>query len=268
LVSSQLACTWKTMHTSQNTSTMELSKPVCWTFSTSSAMCTNAYFDTNPTKCLYKVMLKVWLTTCKIVSNDALISLCWSIMTLFTTSQHIQKSPILFCNIRLSFQWACSTLQNPNKSYNDNNNIITVTINNKTSYLFEVRFPKCIKLSIHAFTNFPLCGINHVLFTYSTNKGNGSQTLSKYLTQSSNKRTFVESMIFPHASIITSQAFVELTSITHFALTFLLMWNRHNKLWTLGNTMLIAFTKVGSLSQTITLGWSSVTNNPFNFCNA
>ena len=75
-------------------------------------------------------------------------------MTLFTASQHVHRSLILFCNIRLRFQYACLTLQNPIKRYNDNNNIITLTLNNKTSYLFEVRLPKCIKLSINTFKNF------------------------------------------------------------------------------------------------------------------
>jgi len=116
-------------------------------------------------------------------------------MTLFTAYQHVYRSPILFCNIRLRLECACSTLQNPIKSYNGNNNIITLTLNNKTSYLFEVRLPKCIKLSTHAFTNFSLCGINHVFFTYSTNNGHGSHSISKSLTKSSKKRTFVESMM-------------------------------------------------------------------------
>jgi len=63
-----------------------LSNPICFTQSNSSTMFINAYLDTNPTRRLYKVTLKVWPTTCRLISNDALISLCWSIMTLLTTS--------------------------------------------------------------------------------------------------------------------------------------------------------------------------------------
>jgi len=61
------------------------------------------------------------------------------------------------------------------------------------------------------------CGINHVFFTYSTNNGHGSHSISKSLTKSSKRRTFVESMIFLHASIIASHVFVVLTSILHLA---------------------------------------------------
>jgi len=88
-----------------------LSKPTCLTLCTSSAIHAKAFLLTTSTKCLYNVILKLWPTTCRLISNEALISLYWRIRMLLIASQQVHKSPMLFCNIRFRFQWAYSTLQ-------------------------------------------------------------------------------------------------------------------------------------------------------------
>ena len=88
-------------------------------------------------------LLKVWVKIYRLISNDALISLCWRTRKLLIASQHIHKSPILVCKIRFTFPWACSTLH------------ITHKINwNIIAYLFDVVLSICITLFVQALKLF------------------------------------------------------------------------------------------------------------------
>ena len=135
--------------------------------------------------------------------------------------------------------------------------------------MFDVVFPKCINEFFQHFINFSLCGIIHVFFTYSKSNGHGKQIVSKILTNPSNLAIYVQSMIAVHESITTYQGSTKSTNILHFALTFLLMWNRQREFVALGNIILMSFIKARSLSQTMTLGpICDVKSDPLNFCSA
>jgi len=47
---------------------------------------------------LYKVILKTCTSTCVLVSKDALISVCSSMIMLFMVSQTLHRSPRIFCS--------------------------------------------------------------------------------------------------------------------------------------------------------------------------
>ena len=100
-----------------------------------------------PSSLLYKVTLKTCPTTCVLVSKDALISMCRSVIMLFMASQTLHRSLRLLCNSLFKAQWAYSTLH---MKYTKNNKQILVFFilnpNKKwqISYLFIVLFPKCI----------------------------------------------------------------------------------------------------------------------------
>ena len=106
-----------------------------------------------------------------------------------------------------------------------------------------------------------------MFFTNSISNGHDEQIVSKFLTNPSNLAIFVPSVIVFHESLTVCQASTKSTNILDFALTFLLMSNRQRRLVALGNTILMAFIKARSLSQTMTLGPTcDAKSDPLNFC--
>jgi len=99
--------------------------------------------------------------------------------------------------------------------------------------------------------------------------GHAKEALSNFSTHLGIASQSVQSTIVAHAFTITSHASLGGTSILHLALTFLFMWNLHNKLQASGKTTSMAFIRAKSLSLKITVGYTSrLKNNPFNLYKA
>ena len=88
----------------------ELSIPAKLTRKSSTTIWFKAYLDTKPISFFYKVTLKTCSTICILVSKDALISVCCSVIMLFMTSQTPHRSPRLFNSSLFKAQLADLTL--------------------------------------------------------------------------------------------------------------------------------------------------------------
>jgi len=99
--------------------------------------------------------------------------------------------------------------------------------------------------------------------------GHAEQITLNASTRCSYDSTFSQSTIVPQDFITWSHASFGWTIILHFALTFLSMWKRHNKLAALGNTTFVAFIRAISLSLTTTFGYeATLKNKHLNFSKA
>ena len=101
------------------------------------------------------------------------------------------------------------------------------------------------------------------------NIGQGEQTIWNLWRHSASCCSNGQSTKVPQLSITYSQTFFLPIKYLHLTLTFLSMWNLHNKFVHFGNTVFSAFINARSMSVTITTGrWSFLKNKSRNYSKA